>query len=107
MIKSLSRKPGFALAALAVAVATAAPAVSAQEKLEEVIVTGSRIPVDSNAVSSVPIQAYLRRTSVTRVKSTLPILSLISPRLSLPSLQRTHQPAQTASTFAGWAAQEP
>ena len=57
MIKSLSRKPGFALAALAVAVATAAPAVSAQEELEEVIVTGSRIPVDSNAVSSVPIQA--------------------------------------------------
>jgi iron complex outermembrane receptor protein len=57
MIKSLSRKPGFALAALAVAVATAAPAVSAQEKLEEVIVTGSRIPVDSNAISSVPIQA--------------------------------------------------
>ena len=57
MIKSLSRKPGFALAALAVAVATAAPAVSAQEQLEEVIVTGSRIPVDSNAISSVPIQA--------------------------------------------------
>ena len=57
MIKSLSRKPGFALAALAVAVATAAPAVSAEEKLEEVIVTGSRIPVDSNAISSVPIQA--------------------------------------------------
>ena len=57
MIKSLSRKPGFALAAMAVAVATAAPAVVAQEKLEEVIVTGSRIPVDSNAVSSVPIQA--------------------------------------------------
>jgi len=57
MIKSLSRKPGFALAALAVAVATAAPAVVAQEELEEVIVTGSRIPVDSNAVSSVPIQA--------------------------------------------------
>ena len=57
MIKSLSRKPGFALAALAVAVATAAPAASAQEELEEVIVTGSRIPVDSNAVSSVPIQA--------------------------------------------------
>ena len=57
MIKSLSRKPRFALAALAVAVATAAPAVSAQEELEEVIVTGSRIPVDSNAVSSVPIQA--------------------------------------------------
>ena len=41
MIKSLSRKPGFALAALAVAVATAAPTVSAQEELEEVIVTGS------------------------------------------------------------------
>ena len=57
MIKSFSRKPGFALAALAVAVATAAPAVSAQEELEEVIVTGSRIPVDSNAISSVPIQA--------------------------------------------------
>ncbi len=57
MIKSLSRKPGFALAALAVAVATVSPAVSAQEELEEVIVTGSRIPVDSNAVSSVPIQA--------------------------------------------------
>ncbi|HCG95024.1 MAG TPA: outer membrane cobalamin receptor protein [Halieaceae bacterium] len=54
MIKSLSRKPGFALA---VAVATAAPAVSAQEELEEVIVTGSRIPVDSNAISSVPIQS--------------------------------------------------
>jgi hypothetical protein len=57
MNKSFSRKPGFALAALAVAVATAAPAVSAQEELEEVIVTGSRIPVDSNAISSVPIQA--------------------------------------------------
>ena len=57
MIKSLSRKPGFALAALVVAVATAAPAVSAQEELEEVVVTGSRIPVDANAISSVPIQA--------------------------------------------------
>ena len=57
MNKSFSRKPGFALAALAVAVATAAPALSAQEELEVVIVTGSRIPVDSNAISSVPIQA--------------------------------------------------
>ena len=57
MNKSFSRKPGFASAVLIVAVATAAPAVSAQEDLEEVIVTGSRIPVDSNAISSVPIQA--------------------------------------------------
>ncbi|MDA8738635.1 TonB-dependent receptor [Luminiphilus sp.] len=57
MIKSLSRGPGFALAALTVAVATASPAVSAQDALEEVIVTGSRIPVDANSISSVPVQS--------------------------------------------------
>ena len=57
MIKSLSSKPGFALAALAVAVATAAPGVSAQDQLEEVLVTGSRIPVNVNAISSVPVQS--------------------------------------------------
>ena len=57
MFESFSRKPGFALAAMAVAVATAAPVVSAQDELEEIIVTGSRIPVDVNAISSVPIQA--------------------------------------------------
>jgi outer membrane receptor protein involved in Fe transport len=57
MIKSLSRGPGFALAALTVAVATASPVVSAQEGLEEVIVTGSRIPVDANSISSVPVQS--------------------------------------------------
>ena len=49
--------PRFTLAAMAVAVATAIPQVSAQEELEEVIVTGSRIPLDTNAVSSVPIQS--------------------------------------------------
>ena len=49
--------PRFTLAAMAVAVATATPQVSAQEELEEVIVTGSRIPVDTNTVSSVPIQS--------------------------------------------------
>ena len=91
MIKSLSRKPGFALAALVVAVATAAPAVSAQEELEEVVVTGSRIPVDANAISSVPFRRYLRKTSVTRVKSTLLISLPISPRLFLRLPQRTHQ----------------
>ena len=57
MIKSLSRGPGFALAALTVAVATASPVVSAQDALEEVIVTGSRIPVDANSISSVPVQS--------------------------------------------------
>ena len=57
MIKSLSSKPGFALAALAVAVATAAPGVSAQDQLEEILVTGSRIPVNVNAISSVPVQS--------------------------------------------------
>ena len=57
MFESFSRKPGFALAAMAVAVATAAPVVSAQDELEEIIVTGSRIPVDVNTISSVPIQA--------------------------------------------------
>ena len=56
MIKSLFIKPGFALAALAVAVATAAPLASAQQ-LEEILVTGSRIPVDINAISSVPVQS--------------------------------------------------
>lgn len=56
-MKSLSKRPSFLLAAMAVAVSTAAPAVTAQEELEEVIVTGSRIPVDANAISSVPVQS--------------------------------------------------
>ena len=47
----------FTLAAMAVAVATATPQVIAQQELEEVIVTGSRIPVDANAVSSGPVQS--------------------------------------------------
>ncbi|MEC8633743.1 MAG: hypothetical protein VXX89_03860, partial [Pseudomonadota bacterium] len=57
MFESFSRKPGFALAAMAVTVALASPVVSAQEALEEIIVTGSRIPVDVNSISSVPLQS--------------------------------------------------
>ena len=57
MIKSLSKKPSFALAAMAVAVATAAPSAFSQEEIEEVVVTGSRIPVNTNTISSVPVQS--------------------------------------------------
>ena len=63
MIKSLSRKPGFALAAMEVEVATAAPGGVDQEELEEVIVTGYRIHVDYNGVSSVSIQAVTEEDS--------------------------------------------
>ena len=57
MIKSLSKKPSFALAAMAVAVATAAPSAFSQEEIEEVVVTGSRIPVNTNTISSVHVQS--------------------------------------------------
>ena len=57
MIKSLSKKPSFAVAAMAIAVATAAPSAFSQEEIEEVVVTGSRIPVNTNTISSVPVQS--------------------------------------------------
>ena len=42
---------------MAVAVATAAPSAFSQEEIEEVVVTGSRIPVNTNTISSVPVQS--------------------------------------------------
>ena len=89
MIKSLSKKPSFALAAMAVAVATAAPSAFSHEEIEEVVVTGSRIPVNTNTISSVPFSQSPKRTSATRVRSTLLISSPISLRWSRHSLLRT------------------
>ena len=46
---------GFRVTALAAAVAAASTATA--QELEEVVITGSRIPVNVNATSSVPVQS--------------------------------------------------